>query len=256
MPAWGREDARAVTGTITVVQNSKAVVGSGTAFTTELVVGEVLSISGVDYSINVITDDTNLSLHNIYGGTNAGGLTVTASTKPSADLLKPLLDIYGVDKAEMAQTPGPQHGGWVYRHTFNGGTAGTRVRYETLVAMKNPPVDSNADDDTEFPGALTTTTTSSTTTSSTTTTTTQPYTSTTSSTTTTTQPYTSTTSSTTTTTLPTTTTTTQAYTSTTTTTLPETTTTTTLPETTTTTTLPETTTSTTTTSSTTTTTTT
>jgi hypothetical protein len=168
MPAWGREDAKAVTGTIEVVQTSKAVVGSTTAFDTELKAGEVLNIAGVDYAIASITDATNLTLHNVYGGVSASGLTVTMSQKPTADLLKPLDDIYGVDNTEMGNTPGPQHGGWVYRLTHAGpGGVGTRVRYETLVAMKYPPLE-NVGDDTPFPGATPTTTTTTSTTTTTT----------------------------------------------------------------------------------------
>ena len=176
MSSWGREDAKAVSGTITATQNSKAIVGSSTFFTTELKSGQVLAIAGVDYAIASITSDTALTLHNVYGGTTASGLTVTSSQKPTADLLKPLDNIFGVDHVEMAQTPGPQHGGWVYRNTYPGpGGVGTRIHYETLVAMKKPPLDpqSGGTDDTEFPGSeTTTTTTTSTTTTSTTTTTT------------------------------------------------------------------------------------
>ena len=61
--------------------------------------------------------------------------------KPSADTTKDAADIYGVDAKEIKVTPGPQHAGWVYRKEV-----GSRVLYETLVAMKTPPVEDNADD--------------------------------------------------------------------------------------------------------------
>ena len=36
MALWGNKDTKAVTGTVTTVQNDATVTGSGTAFTTEL----------------------------------------------------------------------------------------------------------------------------------------------------------------------------------------------------------------------------
>lgn len=70
------------------------------------------------------------------------------TTKPSADTTKDANDIYGVDRKEIVVTKGPQHVGWVHRRTV-----GSRVLYETLVAMKTPPVEDNADD-TVFPDTV------------------------------------------------------------------------------------------------------
>lgn len=70
------------------------------------------------------------------------------TTKPSADTTKSAGDIYGVDGTEMQVTKGPQHAGWVHRKT-----AGSRVMFETLVAMKQPPTEDNADD-TVFPDTV------------------------------------------------------------------------------------------------------
>jgi hypothetical protein len=73
--------------------------------------------------------------------------------KPDADKTIPAGEIFGVDSDEMTETPGPAHAGWVRRREI--GSTG-RVVYETLVAMKNPPVEDSGDD-TEFPGGITTT---------------------------------------------------------------------------------------------------
>ena len=70
------------------------------------------------------------------------------TTKPSADTTKDAGDIYGVDRNEIAVTKGPSHVGWVHRREV-----GSRVLYETLVAMKTPPVEDNADD-TVFPDTV------------------------------------------------------------------------------------------------------
>ena len=84
------------------------------------------------------------------------------TTKPSADKTIPEAEIFGVDGDEIAQTEGPAHVGWVHRKEI--GTS--RVVYETLVAMKTPPVEDSGDD-TEFPGGITTTTTAAPTTTTT-----------------------------------------------------------------------------------------
>jgi hypothetical protein len=63
------------------------------------------------------------------------------TTKPSADKTIPANQIFGVDRTETALTPGVVQPGWVRRRTV-----GNRVLHETLVAMKTPPVEDNADD--------------------------------------------------------------------------------------------------------------
>jgi len=75
------------------------------------------------------------------------------SVKPVITGIDPA-DIFMVDEAEVAATPGITQPGWVKR-TVNG----SRVTYETLVAMADPFTDAEyeaaggADDDTEFPDA-------------------------------------------------------------------------------------------------------
>ena len=70
------------------------------------------------------------------------------TTKPSADTTIPANQIFGVDGNEIAVTEGPAHTGWVRRRTV-----GSRVLFETLVAMKTPPTEDNADD-TVFPDTV------------------------------------------------------------------------------------------------------
>jgi hypothetical protein len=64
------------------------------------------------------------------------------TVKPSADKTIPANEIFGVDKTEIKVTPGLNHIGWVHRREIGE----NRVVYETLVAMKTPPVEDNADD--------------------------------------------------------------------------------------------------------------
>jgi hypothetical protein len=64
----------------------------------------------------------------------------------------PAGEIFMVDEAECAQTAGIAQPGWVRRKVD-----GSRIRYETLVAMADPATDAEyvasggAVDDTEFP---------------------------------------------------------------------------------------------------------
>lgn len=66
----------------------------------------------------------------------------------------PASEIFMVDEAECAATDGIAQPGWVRRTTV-----GSRVKYETLVAMADAATDAEyeaaggADDDTEFPDA-------------------------------------------------------------------------------------------------------
>ena len=63
-----------LTGTLAVTNNSTAVVGTGTLFTTESVGGEQIIIEGVIYTISSVTDDTHLTLTAVYDGSTDSGL--------------------------------------------------------------------------------------------------------------------------------------------------------------------------------------
>ncbi len=62
----------ALTGTLTFTSNSMAVTGSGTAFSSELVVGSIISFNSANYTVASITDNTNLTLASTYTGTTQG----------------------------------------------------------------------------------------------------------------------------------------------------------------------------------------
>jgi len=65
----------ALTGTVTVSAASDAVVGIGTLFTTELIVGQAIKIAGEVKTINSIGDNLNLVLSSNH---TAGAAGVTA----------------------------------------------------------------------------------------------------------------------------------------------------------------------------------
>ena len=77
------------------------------------------------------------------------------STKPVVTGIS-ASDIFMVDEAEVAVTPGIAQPGWVYKKSHGG----SRYTYETLVAMADPATDAEyeaaggADDDTDFPDTV------------------------------------------------------------------------------------------------------
>ena len=149
MALWGNKDTKAVTGTVTTVQNDATVTGSGTAFTTELSAGQTLVIATVPYKIASIQSDTALELEVAYAVAGAAGLTVTANESPAYVPHAEKATIFGVDVTEAAVTTQITSAGWVQQTTGSGGRSG-RVQYETLVAMKTMSGDA---EDTAFPDA-------------------------------------------------------------------------------------------------------
>ena len=107
MSLWGNKDSKTITGaTIAVTNGSAAVTGSGTAFTTDLEVGQYLVILGVEYKINSITSATALTLSKNYAGSPNPTLTisgnVTANEKPSYIPDADVTSVYGVDATEIS----------------------------------------------------------------------------------------------------------------------------------------------------------
>lgn len=69
-------DPTALTGTLTFTQGSTAVTGSGTAFTTELAIGDfILGADGNWWEAVVISSDTSLTLYREYSGSTAAGVS-------------------------------------------------------------------------------------------------------------------------------------------------------------------------------------
>ncbi|GAP40069.1 DUF7507 domain-containing protein [Flexilinea flocculi] len=64
-----------LTGTIAVTQGSDSVTGTGTLFTSELTVGDSISIDNNDYKVASITDDFHLTLTAPYAGDTNSGLS-------------------------------------------------------------------------------------------------------------------------------------------------------------------------------------
>lgn len=138
MALWGNKDTKAINGIVDVEQNSKVVTGTGTAFTTELKVGNTLVIAGVEYIVETITSNTVAGLKVAYAGTTATGLTVTANEQPNYVPHAQLGEVFGVNETEAQVAANKAKGittpGWVKYTTYTDSNGRTRNKVETLVA--------------------------------------------------------------------------------------------------------------------------
>ena len=140
MALWGDIDITAnLSGTVQT--DGTAVVQGSTDFTAQLTVGEYVTFSnqaGVEYQVKRIIDANDFELTTVAGNTNASGLNVKRSEKPTYDNE----DVFGINAAEA---PGGVTPGWVKVTNGTGGRAG-RVQYETLVAFGDHTKPSEASD--------------------------------------------------------------------------------------------------------------
>lgn len=114
------------TGTVSVTQNSNAVIGSGTSFIANSRVGDAFrGPDGGWYEVTNIASDTALSISpNYQGATSASGGYALAPmqgyVKDSADALRALVNTYGAKLAALGTT-----GNYDILPVAKGGTGGT-----------------------------------------------------------------------------------------------------------------------------------
>ena len=112
-------------GTVSVVLNSNAVIGTGTAFIANSRVGDAFrGPDGAWYEVTNIASDTALSISpNYQGATNAAGIYALAPmqgyVKDSADTLRSLVNLYGAKMAALGTT-----GNYDILPVAKGGTGG------------------------------------------------------------------------------------------------------------------------------------
>jgi len=73
-----------LTGTLTVTNSSATVTGSGTLFVSELTFGDIITLSGVAYTVQSVASNTSLTLTANFAGTTSSSLTAVASLRPAA----------------------------------------------------------------------------------------------------------------------------------------------------------------------------
>jgi hypothetical protein len=113
-------------GTVSVTQNSNAVIGAGTAFIANSRVGDAFrGPDGGWYEVTNIASDTAMSISpNYQGATNAAGIYALAPmqgyVKDSADALRAFVNQYGPKLAALGTT-----GNYDILPVTKGGTGGT-----------------------------------------------------------------------------------------------------------------------------------
>jgi len=138
MSAWGRKSLLELTGTATIEDESTTVTGTGTEFTTEVKVADVLDLDGTSFVVRSITSDTVLIV------TTAATATITDSaillsemptSVSKADIDAEVITFVEVSEAITTENRalGIKTPGWTRYETYGDG----RKRVETLVAMKN-----------------------------------------------------------------------------------------------------------------------
>lgn len=164
MSEWGNYDAKSIYGTSVAVTNGNAaIVGTGTKFTANLSIGDVIVIKSGNVTKNrvaAIADDTHLTLADNFAGNTNATLVLTANVALQEQPLSSyqnggtngqsgytaIQNVYGV-KTTDANTHVP-HTGWVKATVGTGGRAG-RTQYEVLVATGT--IANNTIDNETFP---------------------------------------------------------------------------------------------------------
>lgn len=165
MSGWGKFDAASIYGTkISVTNGNTSIVGTGTQFTANLAIGDVLVIKSGTVTKNrvaSIVDDTHITLANTFLGNTNANLYLTANVALQEQPLSAyqaggqygetgyaaIQTIYGTTTSQTGNSK-IAHCGWVKREVGSGGRAG-RVQYETLVASSS--VTTNTTDNAPFP---------------------------------------------------------------------------------------------------------
>jgi len=160
MALWGDQESVAGTGDIEVTAGTGAVVGNGTAFTTELEVGDFIRANEAWFVVTAITDNTNMTVGADFLGEAvpavASGNTFVIGTPPKSiaftdgtlvrerDALNGITgensDVVFIDTTEAAvasnKAKGLDTGGWTQYRTYQDTDGNTRHKAEVLVAMR------------------------------------------------------------------------------------------------------------------------
>ena len=154
MPLWGTRDSFAIANTIAVnnLVATTTVTGTGTAFTTEVDIGDTIVLTGTRNKVTAVTNATSLTIASAWSGANTTGATATGQDTPkyllAADISSNL--IFGVSNAEAFVANNNANGistpGWIRRQTYHDMHGNLRRKTEILVAMND--LTSDAPDDT------------------------------------------------------------------------------------------------------------
>ena len=159
MALWGDRDSFALTGTVTVTNTANAtiVVGSGTAFDTELELGDVIIINDIKSKVVGITSNTVINIDPAWTAANVAGGTATGQDAPkylaARDRSVHGIDrVFGVDVNEALVNG--QDPGWVRVTQYVDVHGNQRDKRSVLVAMKS--ITGDAADDAVYPDSIVT----------------------------------------------------------------------------------------------------
>jgi hypothetical protein len=155
MALWGNKDALALTGTVSATNTLTTVTGSGTAFLTEVAVGDVLRINTTYRKVTAIASDTSLTVNPAWAVANVSGVSATTKQSPkwlnagSDATIQNVGGIFGVDTTEaVAETT---DAGWVYVNEYTDMHGNPRKKNEVLCAITSINTD---DEDAVFPDTV------------------------------------------------------------------------------------------------------
>jgi len=161
MSLWGDQESVAGTGTIAITAVTGAVAGSGTAFTSELSVGDFIRAGEAWFAVTAITSDTVATVSADYlgeavPGVSAGAAFVIGKPPKSIAFTDGTLvaerdalpttsgannsEVLFIDTTEAALAAnkgrGLDTGGWTQYRTYEDADGNTRYKTEVLVAMR------------------------------------------------------------------------------------------------------------------------
>jgi hypothetical protein len=160
MSLWGDQESVAANGTIEITATTGAVVGTDTAFTAELEVGNFIRTNEAWFVVTDITDNLNMTVSADYLGEAvpavAAGNTFVIGTPPKSiaftdgtlirerDALNGITgensDVVFIDTTEAGvagnKAKGLDTGGWTQYRTYQDAQGNTRHKSEVLVAMR------------------------------------------------------------------------------------------------------------------------
>lgn len=151
MALWGLRDTFSITGTVDVSNtvDTTTVVGTSTAFTTELDLGDMITIDSTKYKVVAIANDTHLTIDPVFSGANQTGASITGQDTPKYLRYTDGRNTFGVDTTE--RDANDRDAGWVLRNTYTDMHGNTRDKREVLVAMSSITGDA---EDAVYPDAV------------------------------------------------------------------------------------------------------
>ena len=149
MALWGKRDSFSIAGTVDVNNTETIVVGTSTAFTANLDIGDMITISSNKYKVVAIANDTYLTISPAFSGSNVSGGTITGQDTPKYLTPADGRKTFGVDTTEAEATT--KDAGWVLRNTYTDVHGRTRDKREVLVALSSISADA---EDTVYPDTV------------------------------------------------------------------------------------------------------